>query len=451
LRSYAPGTDQSSLGEKPKDLTGHLIVQAVGKDQAGLDKHHQKFCNTFTSIKPAFMKGILLLNGLFFMLQAVNAQGWRKLHHKAIVADTHNDVLSQAVLEGLPMDADLRGRAHSDLERWRSGGVDVQVFSVFCNETFGMGTAFKQALRQIDSLYATISRNPGRMMMVTNTAELKEAVRQKKLGCMIGVEGGHMIEDRMDYLDSLYRLGARYMTLTWNNSTSWASSAKDEWAPPEPGKPAISKGLNDLGKQIVRRMNQLGMLVDLSHVGEATFWDAIAVTTKPVLVSHSCVYNLCPHSRNLKDEQIKAVAKNGGVIHLNFYSGFVDSAYMRRQREFQQRHGAEADSLKNLQWPGYKVNEWMAKKYPAEAEAMRAPLSMLLNHLDYIVQLTGSVNHVGLGSDFDGIESPPQQLDDVSCFPVITRELLKRGYSKKSIRKILGGNFIRLLRANEGR
>ena len=235
------------------------------------------------------------------------------------------------------------------------------------------------------------------------------------------------------------------MTLTWNNSTSWATSAADETRKKDS---LLHKGLTDFGKQVVRRMNELGMLVDLSHVGEQTFWDAINTTTKPVIASHSNAYTLCPVSRNLKDDQIKAIGKNGGVIHLNFYSGFVDSNYNKSKAIFLKNHKQEVDSLKNLKWANYEIEQWTAKKYPQEVEAYRPNLSQLLDHLDYIVRLIG-VDHVGLGSDFDGIESAPRPLDDVTAFPLITKALLERNYSKKDIEKILGGNFIRVFKANQ--
>jgi membrane dipeptidase len=370
---------------------------------------------------------------------------FRTLHRQSIVVDTHNDVLSQVTLRGLNMEEDLTGRAHSDLRRWQRGGVDIQVFSVFCDERFGRDTAFDQANIQIDSLLQIIGRNDPRMMLVTDAASLQQAVKQQKLGCMIGVEGGHMIEDNLQYLDSLFRRGARYLTLTWNNSTSWASSAKDEAAGTVPN---AAPGLNAFGRSVVRRMNELGMLVDVSHVGEKTFYDVLQSTTKPVIASHSCAYRLCPHPRNLKDEQIKAIAANGGVIHLNFYSGFVDSTYIRRKMEFLRSHAAQSDSLKALGLPDYEVDDRISKMYPAEAEALRPDLSLLIDHLDHIVKLVG-VDHVGLGSDFDGIESAPRGLDDVASFPLITEALLQRGYRKKDIPKILGGNFIRVLRENE--
>ncbi len=391
-----------------------------------------------------------------------------------MVIDTHNDVMI-SILEGLKIEDDLTGKTHSDIGRFKKGGVDIQIFSIWSDERYEKGKGFNYANRQIDSLYSIVMRNPGKMMMVKTPGELKLAVQQKKLGVMMGLEGGHMIEDNLQYLDSLYKRGVRYMTLTWNNSTSWATSAADETAnkllkqkisngnnsqisgdsvlvaSPTGVPNAFGRegaGLNELGKQIVRRMNELGMLVDLSHVGEQTFLDAIAIVTKPVIVSHSCVYSLCPHRRNLKDDQIKAVGKNGGVIHLNFYSGFLDSNYERRKAAFFLNHAKELDSLKALKWPSFDIDIWMSKKYPGEMQSLRPPLSLLLDHLDYIVKMIG-VDHVGLGSDFDGIESAPQELDDVADFPLITKGLLKRGYNKKEIKKILGGNFLRIFKASQ--
>ena len=376
---------------------------------------------------------------------AANAQHYLKLHDKAILIDTHNDVLTTATLKGLDIGTDLTGKTHSDLGRFRKGGVDVQVFSIFCDDHYGVGSAFREANLEIDSLYAIAGRNPDKMQIVTDAAGLEQAVKHHKLAAMMGVEGGHMIEDSIAYLDSFYRRGVRYMTLTWNNSTPWATSAKDETSKAFTVTPY---GLTDRGKAIVRRMNELGMLVDLSHVGEQTFWDAIHTVNKPVICSHSSVYALCPVFRNLTDEQIKAVGENGGVIQVNFYSGFLDGNYVPRMGRFLLRHKPEMDSMAAAKAPDYAINEYLAKKYPQEADSLRAPLSLLMDHIDHIVRLIGP-DHVGLGSDFDGIESPPQQLDDVSTYPLITRELLKRGYKEADILKILGGNFIRVLKANE--
>jgi len=316
-------------------------------------------------------------------------------------------------------------------------------FSVWCDGSYGPVKAFAHANRQIDTLLATIQRNPSKIALTTSPSQLKANLRKGKISALIGVEGGHMIEDNLDYLDSLYRRGVRYMTLTWNNSTSWATSAMLESSK---GDSLKQKGLTEFGKQVVRRMNELGMIVDVSHVGEQTFWDAINTSTKPVIASHSCAHAICPVFRNLKDDQVKAIARNGGVIHLNFFSGFVDSSFMRRNQEFMEKHKAERDSLLKTVTDPYFAEDYLFQKYAAEVKALRPPLSMLLDHLDYIVKLVG-VDHVGLGSDFDGISSAPQQLDDVTAFPVITEELIKRGYSKKDIRKILGENFIRVWKA----
>lgn len=387
---------------------------------------------------------ILLIMG---MISVHTLQAQKNFHENSILVDTHNDVLSSATLKGMLIEEDLSGKTHSDLARFRRGGVDIQIFSIFCDERFGKGTAFAHALREIDSLDAIAARNPEKIMLVNNPLELRKAVRQKKLGAMKGVEGGHMIEDNLEYLDSLYNRGARYLTLTWNNSTSWASSAWDETKYDAGETTTITrKGLNEFGKQVIHRMNELGMMVDLSHVGEQSFYDAIATSTKPVIASHSCVYTLCPVPRNLKDGQIKAIAKNGGVIFLNFYVGFLDSTYNGKKAAFEQKHKALTDSLLEAKVPDYEIAAILGSRYPEEAEALRPSMNLLLDHLDYIVRLVG-VDHVGLGSDFDGIELAPQDLDGVEDMPNITSALLVRGYSKKDIRKILGGNFIRVFKA----
>jgi membrane dipeptidase len=377
---------------------------------------------------------------------SASAQDYRQLHEQAIVVDTHNDVLI-SVLEGLRLEDDLRGKTHSDLARFKEGGVDVQIFSVWSDETYGKGKGFKYANRQIDSLYAIVERNPDKMMIAKTPADIEQAVAQNKLATMIGVEGGHMMESNLKYLEALHKRGTIYMTLTWNNSTPWATSAMDETSGKLPKNRKL--GLTRFGKQVVRKMNDLGMLVDLSHVGERTFWDAMATTTKPVVISHSCVHHFNPHFRNLKDDQIQAIAKNGGVIHLNFFSGFLDPEYDKRMSAFRARHKAEVDSLRKEGKNSIQIYDWAMEHHPEEASQLRPPLSMLLDHLDHIVQLVG-VDYVGLGSDFDGVSSTPQQLDSVADMPVITRELIARGYSEEDIKKILGENFLRVLRANVG-
>jgi len=388
-----------------------------------------------------------MLKKLLFLLLplSVQAQQYQKIHDKAIVVDSHNDILTACMEKKVSMDADLKGRTHSDLNRFKQGGVDVQIFSVWCDGN--KENPFTWANREMDTLDAVISRNPAKIALVRNSKELKQAIKNKKLAAMFGVEGGHMIEGKLENLDKLFARGTRYLTLTWNNSPGWATSAMLEVSKKDSLANA-QKGLTDFGKQVIRRMNELGMMVDLSHVGEQTFWDAIQTTTKPVMVSHSNAYALCPSFRNLKDEQIVAVGKNGGVIDLNFYSGFVDSSSKRKEARFVLAHAAELDSLVKTGIQKEYAVTMLADKYAEEAQAARAPLSLLLDHLDYIVKLAG-VDHVGLGSDFDGINSAPQQLDDVTTYPVITKALLERGYSKKDITKIMGGNILRVLKENE--
>jgi membrane dipeptidase len=392
------------------------------------------------------MQNKWLLCALLLSISAgADAQSYLKLHKKAVLIDTHNDFISTGIEKGKSFDQDLKGITHSDLNRMKQGGIDVQVFSIFCDENYGMGTAYAFANREIDTLYNTIARNPGKMMLVRTPAELKSAVKSGKLGSMIGVEGGHMIEDNLDYLNKLYERGTRYMTLTWNNSTSWASSAADERAGKDLGHPY---GLNALGEKIVQRMNELGMIVDISHVGEKTFYDALRITTKPVIASHSCTYALCPVPRNLTDDQIRLIGKNGGVIHLNFYSGFVDSSFREKNNAFIRKHQAEKEELLKQNPSDFYANLKLHEKYKAEIDNVRPSLTLLIDHLDHIVKLIGT-DHVGIGSDFDGINSSPRELNDVTDMPLITEELLKRGYSKKDIRKILGGNFIRVFKANQ--
>lgn len=382
---------------------------------------------------------------LFVGYTKSQAQNFQRLHKKAIVIDTHNDFISTGIEKNKSFDMALKGITHSDLNRMKTGGIDIQVFSIFCDENYGNGTAYAFANREIDTLYATVQRNPSKMMIVKTPEDLSSAVQSGKLGSMIGVEGGHMIEDRIDYLEALYIRGARYMTLTWNNSTSWASSAADERAKRNLGRPY---GLTTFGKEIVKKMNALGMIVDISHVGEQTFYDAIATSTKPVIASHSCTYALCPVARNMTDDQIKALGKNGGVIHLNFYSGFVDSTFKQKNDAFLKKHEAEKNELLKNNPSDFYANLVLHEKYKDEIDGVRPSLSLLIDHLDHIVKLIG-VDHVGLGSDFDGINSSPRELNDVTDMPLITQELLKRGYSKKDIHKILGGNFIRVFKANQ--
>ncbi|MCB9055476.1 MAG: membrane dipeptidase [Chitinophagales bacterium] len=387
------------------------------------------------------MKFKLLFCCLLFV-QFSFAQKYKKIHAKAILVDTHNDILMKAADKGIVFDHDLTGITHSDLARWKQGGLDVQVFSVYCDGDAPDAYAF--ANREMDSLDAVVARNPDKIVKATSIAAILKAVKQHKIAALFGVEGGHMIENDLTKLEALYNRGARYLTLTHNIAPNWATSAADETSNPN----LSHKGLTEFGKQVVKKMNELGMLIDVSHVGDQTFSDVIQLSSKPIIASHSSVYSLVPNRRNLKDEQIKAIAKNGGVIQVNFHPGFIDSSFGRKETAFLKTHAAEFDSLVKTGMNEWYILDELYAKYPDVAAAMRPPLSMLIDHIDYIVKLVG-VDYVGLGSDFDGINLTPLQLDDVTDYPVITKALLERGYKKKEINKILGGNFLRVLKANE--
>ena len=382
---------------------------------------------------------------LFFLLLLASidvfAQANLKFHKKAIVVDTHGDILSDQIKSGIDIGIRQKG-GNFDLVRAKEGGLDVQVFSVWSDYTGGFGLAN----RQIDSLDALIQRHPDRIAKVRTAKELKMVVKDGKMAALFGVEGGHMIEDSVKNLDSLAKRGMTYMTLTWNNSTPWASSAYEETFKKDSLK---QLGLSNLGLQIVQRMNELGVIIDLSHVGETAFYDAIRASTKPVMASHSSAYVFNAHQRNLKDDQIKAIAKTGGVVFVNFYSGFLDSTYANKFRDFNSRHKNELIELTNKLGTRSLAQEEINKKYQIELEEIKAPLSLLIDHIDHMVKLVGA-KHVGLGADYDGAESYPKGLDDVSKYPLVTEALLVRGYSKVAVKKIMGLNFIRLLKANRG-
>ena len=385
---------------------------------------------------------LIFLSILFSNL--IYAQSYKKIHAKAIVVDTHNDILMKAVDQGIVFDQDLTGKTHSDLARWKRGGVDVQLFSVYCDGDAEQPYAL--ANREMDILDAVVNRNPDKIVKVANYAEILKAVKQHKIAAMFGVEGGHMIEDDLGKLEALYMRGARYLSLTHNIAPSWATSAADETTNPN----LKQKGLTDFGNQVVMRMNELGMMIDISHSGDQTFWDVIEITTKPIIASHSSIYSLVPNRRNLKDDQIKAIAGNGGVIQVNFHPGFIDSGFDTKETAFLKKHSAESDSLLKSGLDEFYVLDYLYKKYATEATHMRPPLSMLIDHIDYIVKLVG-VDYAGLGSDFDVINLTPRQLDDATSYPLITKALVEKGYSKKDISKILGGNLLRVLKANEAK
>jgi membrane dipeptidase len=363
------------------------------------------------------------------------------IHYKSVLVDTHNDAVTACIEKKVSLDQDLKGINHSDLKRFKQGGVDYQLFSIWCDGK--KANPYAWAMREMDTIDAVAARNPDKIVVAKSWDQIQKTLAEGKIVAQYGVEGGHMIEDDINRLDIFYKRGVRYMTLTWNNSPSWASSHADEKDPKYKGH----KGLTSFGKQIINRMNKLGIIVDISHVGETTFWDAIKTTTKPVIASHSNAYSICPVSRNLKDAQIKAIGKNGGVISLNFYSAFVDSNYSKKAAAFYKAHKKEIDSMVAKGMQKEYVLSVIANKYKVQSEAIKPDLEVLMKHFDHIVKLIG-IDHVGLGSDFDGIDSAPKQLKTVLDYPEFTKALIKRGYKDADIAKVLGGNFIRVYRLN---
>jgi membrane dipeptidase len=363
------------------------------------------------------------------------------IHYKSVLVDTHNDAVTACIEKKVSLDQDLKGINHSDLKRFKQGGVDYQLFSIWCDGK--KANPYAWAMREMDTIDAVAARNPDKIVVAKSWDQIQKTLAEGKIVAQYGVEGGHMIEDDINRLDIFYKRGVRYMTLTWNNSPSWASSHADEKDPKYKGH----KGLTSFGKQIINRMNKLGIIVDISHVGETTFWDALKTTTKPVIASHSNAYSICPVSRNLKDAQIKAIGKNGGVISLNFYSAFVDSNYSKKAAAFYKAHKKEIDSMVAKGMQKEYVLSVIANKYKVQSEAIKPDLEVLMKHFDHIVKLIG-IDHVGLGSDFDGIDSAPKQLKTVLDYPEFTKALIKRGYKDADIAKVLGGNFLRVYRAN---
>ena len=367
---------------------------------------------------------------------------YMKIHNESIVIDTHNDILMKALDQGIMFDQDLTGKAHSDLDRWKKGGLDVQIFSVFSDG--GIKNPYLIANMQMNILDSVVARNPNKIVKVFNKNEILQTVKENKIAAMFGVEGGHMIENDLNKLQAFYDRGARYLTLTHNVAPSWATSAADETTKTN----LTQKGLTDFGTKVIKKMNDLGMMIDVSHSGDQTFWDVIKISNKPIIASHSSVYSLVNNRRNLKDDQIKAIAKNGGVIMVNFHPGFIDSSFDEKESAFLEKHTIEVDSLIKNGMDEWNMIDYLYKKYSDETEIMRPPLSKLIDHIDYIVKLVG-VDYVGLGSDFDGINLTPLQLDDVTTYPIITKELLNKQYNREDIVKILGSNFLRVLEENE--
>ncbi len=363
----------------------------------------------------------------------------RAIHAAGMLIDGHNDlpwVVREKEFDFAKHDIGRRvDHDHTDIPRLRAGGVKGQFWSVYVPADLAKtGGAMRATMEQIDVVYRMVARYPDAFEMALTADDIERIAGAGKIASLIGIEGGHSIENSIGALRMFHRLGARYMTLTHSDNLDWADSATDD---PKHG------GLTEFGEEVVREMNRLGMLVDISHVSAETMRDVLRVARAPVIASHSSAFALCPHPRNVPDDVLKLVAANGGVVMVNFYCGFIEpsAAELSNQwREVRRKLRAEIADRAKYQ---AALDAW-EKEHPLP----RAKLSQVLDHIDHIAKVAG-VDHVGIGSDFDGINSTPIGLEDVSTFPRITQGLLDRGYSAESIHKILGGNVLRALRRAE--
>jgi membrane dipeptidase len=362
---------------------------------------------------------------------------WKRaldIQSKSIVIDTHNDILSIMFDENYDIGVSSVGKYHTDLARMKQGGLGAEFFAVYIDRSYARdGGSARRTLDLIDYTYRAVEKYPNDLMMAYSTADIRRAKKQKRIAALMGIEGGHAIEDSLSALRDFYRLGIRYMTLTHNNTNNWADSCCDT---------AKHNGLSDFGKEVVREMNRLGMLVDVSHVSDKTMSDAFDVSKAPVIASHSSARALADRTRNIPDDLLKRFGPNGGVVMVNFYPGFLDQKVVEASKERDARLKPQTDALKEQYKNDPKKLEEETNKLLAANPLPDTPLSVLLDHFDHIVKVAG-IDHVGIGSDFDGIPSVPIGMEDISKLPVLTYELLKRGYSEKDVRKILGENFMR--------
>jgi membrane dipeptidase len=373
-----------------------------------------------------------------------------QIHNSALVVDTHADTPQRFLDDGFDIGStDPNDNGHISLDKAKRGNLGAEFFSIWVDPETNQGHFAKHTFDLIDSVYEQAARHPDRMMMAFSPNDIDRAHKEHKLAALMGIEGGHSIENDLHLLRDYYRLGVRYMTLSWSNTNEWADSSGDIDDP----KVQHHDGLTDFGKQVVLEMNRLGMMVDISHVSDKTFWDAIATTKAPLIASHSSARALCDAPRNMTDDMLRAVAKNGGVVQVNFYSGFVDDDFRKAMlAQKQDQDAAVAKYVDDLKAQGKPVDYVQVDRIEREwlAKIPRPPLQALIDHIDHIAKVAG-VDHVGLGSDFDGVSgATPAGMDSAADLPKITQALLDRGYSADDIRKILGGNLMRVFREVEG-
>ncbi len=352
----------------------------------------------------------------------------QRVHKSALIIDTHNDT-TMKVIGGFDIGPSSK-TASTDLPRIRSGNIGAVFFAAYVPAKYARtpGAAAAHCRRAIDAIRnGIVAKHPSDFALATTAAEIEATRRQGKVAALIGIEGGHAIEDSLDKLREFYRMGARYMTLTHSNTNNCADSSGDK---PRHG------GLTRFGRDVGAEMNRLGMIVDISHVSDDTFRDVIATSKAPVFASHSSCRAISAAKRNMTDDMLRALAKNGGVVQINFACGFLNNKVrvdrIAEKRTLQKKFGENMDAL----------------RAETEKRFARATLADVVAHIDHAVKVAG-VDHVGIGSDYDGVDCTPQGLDDYSKFPALTRALLDRGYTAEQIRKIYGGNTLRLMRAVE--
>jgi membrane dipeptidase len=371
-----------------------------------------------------------------------------EVERTAIIIDTHADTPQRFVDENYDLSDPLNG-GNFNLESARKGNLAAEFFSIWVEPSLYKGQYARRTLILIDAVKQQVAKHPDQMMLATSPDDILRAHREHKLAALMGIEGGHSIEDSLALLRQYYDLGVRYMTLTWSNSNGWADSSGDI---NDPNVPHTKEGLSEFGKDVVYEMNRLGMMVDISHVSDRTFYRALIISRAPVIASHSGARALCDAPRNMTDDMLRAIANNGGVVQVNFYSAFVSQAYRDAQIAMQPEVDKAEQELKDkAKAEGKEVNyEDISKLDRQYADKIpRPPLSMLIDQIDHIAKVAG-VDHVGLGSDFDGVSGQtPEGIDSPADIPKITAALLDRGYSAEDCRKILGGNLLRVFRQVE--
>ena len=383
-----------------------------------------------------------------------NTQIADQVHRSALVIDTHADTPQRFVDEHFDLSDPLNG-GNLNLASARKGNLGAEFFSIWVDPAQYKGQYARRTLELIDSVKQQVAHHPREMMFVATPGGIELAHREHKLATLMGIEGGHSIEDSIPLLRQYYALGVRYMTLTWANSNSWADSSGDI---DNASVPHTKEGLTEFGKDVVYEMNRLGMMVDTSHVSDRTFFRTLVISRAPVIASHSNARALCDSPRNMTDDMLRAVARSGGpnskggVIQVNFYSGFLSQAYRDAQKAIEPEMNKAVQALKDkAQADGnpvpYAEIEKLQRQYGDRIP--RPPFSVLIDHIDHIAKVAG-VDHVGIGSDFDGISGQlPEGMDSAADLPKITEALMARGYSAEDCRKILGGNLLRVFREVE--